>query len=245
MSSPAALPACLRRNLRNPFRTGGAFADRSAHADTRPDVRQQQVLACGDDPMASISIAHRRGRGLDPLSLHRTCLKLAKDDSAVVLAHQSITALNPADRHVHGEYLTCGRATTSSGPNTTGRDQDEDGRRVAVRDDSESPAETPQGFFGFDQLAPLNARVHPDGAGSIPARPDRAAITTRNGFRSRLRVPGRVARLARIHHGSVDETGSTASARRTTAGRGCCSSTSRPGSSSTRRRTARSTSAWT
>jgi Chlorophyllase len=100
-------------------------------------------------------------------------LKLAKDDSPVVLAHQSITAPDPAER---GPYRVV-RLYYGSGT---------DKRRAAFRDSVTlktksvdiSPFATVQPaqakdrkkYWGFDmKKVPLNARVwYPEGAGPFP-----------------------------------------------------------------------------
>ena len=103
----------------------------------------------------------------------RATLKLATDDSATVLAHQSITAPNPADRGTFAvKTLTYG-----SGTDLQRREYRED---VAIKTktvDVSPFASIPKDqedrrkkFWGFDlKKAPINARVwYPDGAGPFP-----------------------------------------------------------------------------
>ena len=100
-------------------------------------------------------------------------LKLAKDDSAEVLAHQSITAPNPAIKGSFSvKYLTYGSGTDKQRP--------EYAKDVAIKTktvDVSPFASIPKPqqkhrlkFWGFDlKKAPLNARVwYPDGAGPFP-----------------------------------------------------------------------------
>ena len=99
-------------------------------------------------------------------------LKLAKDDSEPVLAHQTISAPNPADRGSFAvKYLTYGSGTDK---------RPEYGKDVAIKTKTVdvSPFATipkaqqkhRKAFFGFDlKKAPLNARVwYPDGPGPFP-----------------------------------------------------------------------------
>lgn len=100
-------------------------------------------------------------------------LKLAKDDSATVLAHQGITAPNPANTGSFAvKYLTYGSGDDKQRP--------EYNKGVAFKTKTVdvSPFATipkaqqkhRKNFFGFDlKKAPLNARVwYPDGPGPFP-----------------------------------------------------------------------------
>src|SRR6478752_5932194 len=100
-------------------------------------------------------------------------IKLTKDDSAEILAHQSITAPNPADKGTFTvKYLTYGSGDDKQRP--------EYNKAVAIKTktvDVSPFATIPKAqqkhrkdFFGFDlKKAPLNARVwYPDGAGPFP-----------------------------------------------------------------------------
>jgi hypothetical protein len=114
---------------------------------------------------------------LAPLLVVVACaqrLKLAKDDSPIVLAHQSLSAPNPADRGTHAvRTLFYGSGT--------------DKRRAEYRDSVKIKTRTVDGSkfadapnadqrkirkkywgFGFDKL-PVNGRVwYPEGAGPFP-----------------------------------------------------------------------------
>jgi dienelactone hydrolase len=100
-------------------------------------------------------------------------LKLAKDDSAIVLAHQGISAPNPANTGAFAvKYLTYGSGNDKQRPeyNT--------GVAFTTKTVDVSPFATipkaqqkhRKDFFGFDlKKAPLNARVwYPEGPGPFP-----------------------------------------------------------------------------
>jgi len=100
-------------------------------------------------------------------------LKLAKDDSATVLARQSIAAPNPADKGTFAvKFLTYGAGTDKQ------RTEYRDGVAFKTKTVDVSPfASIPKPqqkrrlkFWGFDlKKAPLNARVwYPDGPGPFP-----------------------------------------------------------------------------
>src|SRR5262245_63516251 len=100
-------------------------------------------------------------------------LKLAKDDSADVLAHQTITAPNPADK---GSFAVK-RLTYGSGTDKR-RAEYREGVAIKTKTVDVSPfasiqkpqQKRRQRFWGFDlKKAPLNARVwYPEGPGPFP-----------------------------------------------------------------------------
>lgn len=100
-------------------------------------------------------------------------LKLAKDDSAEVLAHQTISAPNPADRGTYAvKQLTYGSGTDKQRP------EYREGVTIKTKTVDVSPFATipkaqqkhRKNFWGFDlKKVPINARVwYPDGAGPFP-----------------------------------------------------------------------------
>jgi len=100
-------------------------------------------------------------------------LKLAKDDSAEVLAHQTINAPNPADTGPYAvKQLTYGSGTDKQRP------EYREGVTIKTKTVDVSPFATipkaqqkhRKDFWGFDlKKAPINARVwYPDGPGPFP-----------------------------------------------------------------------------
>jgi dienelactone hydrolase len=99
-------------------------------------------------------------------------LKLAKDDSATVLAHQTINAPNPADTGSFTvKYLTYGSGTDKRleyGKDVTIKTKTVDVSPFATI--AKASQKSRKKFFGFDlKKAPINARVwYPDGTGPFP-----------------------------------------------------------------------------
>lgn len=100
-------------------------------------------------------------------------LKLATDDSAAVLAHQTLTAPNPADKGAYAvKQLTYGSGTDKQRP------EYREGVAIKTKTVDVSPFATipkdqvkhRKAFWGFDlKKAPINARVwYPDGPGPFP-----------------------------------------------------------------------------